>query len=358
MSEFAIVKKILPGKTVVFRTPIEGEDVLVRTGCTSESSSFLHCVLHSYMKDYPSMDIKEQIKCVNRIRSSLSSKIDSKSWEKMDNDRSEFKENICDITLNCCLFFKNDPRARGSATHRVIKNLIGDDEKLLEVYKLITELIPQKEEFEKTIITSTFENSEDQKIYTLRTSIIKNTISYVKKKKEVKSVSQEKVKNICDLVNKFLSAVLKEAEEEAYKSFVSNSEKILDDVNSHTISLVSKKIKRDIYLIDSKNRMPYLNPQTVENLKRRKSIIILCISKGIYEVVGKLLPGNAIQREFDHSEQLIKKIYTFLVNPEKISDEFKDLIKYLPNEFQNSESSNSSSSSSNSEDSSNEDDSD
>jgi len=35
--------KILPvNKTVVFNSPIEGDDVLVRTGTVSEGSSFFH----------------------------------------------------------------------------------------------------------------------------------------------------------------------------------------------------------------------------------------------------------------------------------------------------------------------------
>jgi hypothetical protein len=85
--------------------------------------------------------------------------------------------------------------------------------------------------------------------------------------------------------------------------------------------------------------MPYLSPQSIENLKGRKSIMILCINKDQYEILGKLLPGNSIQREFDHSDQLIRKLHTFLVNPENIFKEFNDLVKYLPKEYQNTESS-------------------
>lgn len=355
MSGLAAVKKISPNTSVVFRTPIECEDTLVRTGCSSESSSFFHCVLHSYWQKYNVMKDEERMKLVRRFRASLAGKIDRKTWEEMDGGfiaKTAFKENISDIILNCYRFFKDDPKARGSATHRVIKNLVGEDEKLFESYKLITELIPLTEGFEEKIMSVAYDESEGQKMSMLNEAIIKNADSYVKKRKDVKSVSQDKSKHIRGLVSKFLTAVMKEAEEEAFKSFVAGSENLPEDVDTYTISVISKKFNRDIYMIDGKNRMPFLNPQTVDNIKGekggkgekgRKSILILCIDKGHYEILGKLLPNNSIQREFEQSDPIIRKIYTFLVNPEKVSEECNDLVKYLPEQYQNSDSSSESS---------------
>lgn len=61
--------------------------------------------------------------------------------------------------------------------------------------------------------------------------------------------------------------------------------------------------------------MPY-NPieSTTYLQKRAKSIIILCIGKNHYEVVGRLLPGNSVQREFDHDDELTQKMFTFIVD--------------------------------------------
>lgn len=356
MSEFAVVKKLDPNKTVVFRTPFEGKDVIVRTGCSSESSSFFHCVLHSCSKEYYSMNDKRRMKLIRRFRASLVGKTDRESWEKIEGGliaKTAFKEKIQDIMLNCYRFFKNDPKARGNATHRVIKNLVGEDEKLFESYKIITELIPFTEGFEDKIISKAYDASEGQKMSMLNKAIIKNAKSYVKKTKEVKSVSKNKTKHICELVSKFVTAVLKEADEEAFKSFVVGCENLADDVDAYTISIISKQFNCDIYMVSAENRMPYLYPQTVDNLKGRKSIMILCINKNQYEILGKLLPGNSIQREFDHSEPIICKIHTFLVNPEKVSEEFNDLVKYLPEEYQNTNSSSDSSSDSKSDSSSN-----
>ena len=339
MSEFADVKKLPPNKTVVFRTPFEGEDVLVRTGCSPEISSFFQCVLHSCSN---SMKEKQRMKLVRRFQESLVSKKDRESWEKIDDGfiaKTAIKEKITDIILNCYRFFKDDPKARGNATHRVIKNLVGEDEKLFECYKLITEIIPLSEGFEEKIISDAYHESKGVKISMLNEKIIKNANSYIKKKKEVKSLSKDKSQRICELVRKFVTAVLKEAEEEAFKSFVASSENLVEDIDSSTISTISKQFNCDIYIISKKNRMPYLSPQTIDNIKGRKSIMILCINKDQYEILGKLLPGNSIQREFDQSDPLIRKIHTFLVNPEKIFKDFNNLVKYLPKEYQNTDSS-------------------
>jgi hypothetical protein len=160
----------------------------------------------------------------------------------------------------------------------------------------------------------------------------------VKKTKEVVYLSKDKSKYVRKLVNKFVTEVLKEAEEEAFKVFVDSSKNLESDIDADTISNISNQFNCDIYMISAKTRMPYLSPQTLDNLKGRKSIMVLCINKDQYEILGKLLPGNSIQREFEKSDPIISKIHTFLVNPEKVSKEFNDLVKYLPKEYQNTDS--------------------
>ena len=52
-----------------------------------------------------------------------------------------------------------------------------------------------------------------------------------------------------------------------------------------------------------------------------------------YEVVGRLLAGNQIQREFDHTDPLIERLYTYLCEPQKIPDKYPKLVSYLPKEL-------------------------
>ena len=84
-------------KSVVFNSPLEGDDVLVRTGTIAEGSCFLHSLLHAYSKEYISLNIKGRMEFVRRFRASLASKIDREDWEKMGGGiiaKVPFQENV------------------------------------------------------------------------------------------------------------------------------------------------------------------------------------------------------------------------------------------------------------------------
>ena len=73
--------KIIPvNKTVVFYSPIEGEDVLVRTGVISEGSSFFHALLYAYSKEYVSMNKKERTKYIHKLKASLIGKVNKENF--------------------------------------------------------------------------------------------------------------------------------------------------------------------------------------------------------------------------------------------------------------------------------------
>jgi|688.fasta_scaffold52326_2 hypothetical protein len=336
--DFGKLKQLPVNKTVVFRSPIEDDDVLVRTGVVCDSSSFFHSIMHAYSKEYASMDEKGRVKLVRRLRSSLSGKIDRESWEEMDGEliaKIPFQENVSDIILNCYRFLTDDQKARGISTHRVIKTLVKDDENILESYKLITKLIPYKT-FENNILQYVYSKSEKQKIADLCDEIIFEVNYYVKTKK---NILKENFIFLSDITNKFIEAVLKEAQDEAFKNYVEGSNNLINSINTYTVNIVSKRFNRDIYFLDGKHRLPYNNSSTTDHIKGRKSIVLIWLGGDKYEVVGRLLPGNSIQRDFDHDDIIIEKLYTFLVEPEKIADKFYNLVQYLPEDYKKKSSS-------------------
>jgi hypothetical protein len=336
--EFSKLKQLPVNKTVVFRSPIEDDDVLVRTGVVSDSSSFFHSIMHAYSKEYSSMDDKGRLKLVRRLRSSLSGKIDRQSWEEMDGGliaKIPFQENVSDIILNCYRFLTDDQKARGASTHRVIKTLVKDDENILESYKLITKLIPYKT-FENNILQYSYTKSEKQKIQDLCNAISFEVNDYLKTKKDI---LQENFLFLSDITNKFIDCVLQEAQDEAFKNYVEGSNNLIDSINTYTVNIVSKRFNRDIYFLDGKHRLPYNNSSSTEHIKGRKSIILIWLGGDKYEVVGRLLPGNSIQRDFDHDDIIIEKLYTFLVKPEKLSEKFYNLVQYLPEDYKKQSSS-------------------
>ena len=50
----------------------------------------------------------------------------------------------------------------------------------------------------------------------------------------------------------------------------------------------------------------------------------------ITKILGRLLPGNKIQREFDFNDHLVKKINMFLNEPKKIKHHYPELNDFLP----------------------------
>ena len=85
-----------------------------------------------------------------------------------------------------------------------------------------------------------------------------------------------------------------------------------------------------MYFLDGTSRLPYNTCPTTANIKSRKSMVVLWVGGNHYEIVGRLLPGNRIQREFPADDELINRIRTFLTDPGKIKELYPDLEQYLP----------------------------
>jgi hypothetical protein len=109
--------KLEDNKTVVFKSPIQGTDVLVRTGNNKKSLSFFQAVLRSCSKKYGSMSTEDKITFLENFQKDITSKVDCKTWEKINGMTSKlsFKEITNDILLNCYLFLEDNPKAKGKS---------------------------------------------------------------------------------------------------------------------------------------------------------------------------------------------------------------------------------------------------
>lgn len=335
MAQLGKLTMLPVNKTFVFYSPIEGEDVLVRTGTIGEGSCFFHSLLHAYSKDYVAMDKKGRMKFVHRLRASMAGKINKENWQDIEGGliaKIPFQENVNDILLNFYRFMTGDKRAKGKSTRQVITDLIGDDDRKIEVYKVLTELIPFEEGFEQNILPNAYGDSEDEKIDSCKEKIVKQTLSYLNTLDTFKNVSKPQTVYIIQSVKDFINIVVTEAENTAYNEYITGLQNISEDVDSYTIGLISDRFNRDIYFIDSTTRMPYRTADT-HNLKSRKSIIVMWTGGVHYEIVGRLLPGNRVQREFSPDDPLIRKLYTFVCLPESVPEKYPDLTPYLPKEY-------------------------
>ena len=331
--------KMLPvNKSVVFFSPVEGEDVLVRTGTISEGSCFFHALLHAYSKDYATMDRKGRMRFVRRLRANMAGKLDQESWEEMGNgiiSKVPFQENVLDILVNFYRFVDGNKEARGRSTRRVIKKLVSKSTGELNAYQSILELVPLRE-FEQKILPSSYSQTDGSRIDACCDVIKEKTCAYLDKCPEMKSLPADNSTFIQEAMKRLIDAVTAEAIDSAFKAYVKGLERVSEEVDGFTIDFISERFKRDIYFLDGKSRLPYNNFPTSENLKGRKSMILIWVGDNHYEVVGRLLPGNRIQREFPHDDVLVERIKMFLMEPDRIPHAFPDLEKYLPSEHRTS----------------------
>jgi hypothetical protein len=326
---------ILPvNKTVVFYSPVEDKDVLVRTGTIGDGSCCYHATLHAYSKEYVSMNEKERGRFVAKLRSSLASKVDRERWEEISGGlvaKIPFQENINSLLHD---FYRHVAKGRDGRTknvRRVIREVIKNDQDN-ETFALITEMVSIND-FEKRILPDVYDRCADDSIQACKDKLVDESERFYNKvfQKLDDKVESRRVDFCVKKLGDLARAVANEADSMAFGDYISNLKDISVVVDRYTIGLISNRFNRDIYFIDSRTRMPYREGGT-DHIKGRKSIILMWTGGVHYEVVGRLLPGNRIQREFRPDEALIKRINMYLCHPEKIPDEYPNLIPYLPKE--------------------------
>ena len=338
MSNQLAVLTVLPvNKTVVFYSPIEGKDVLVRTGTIAEGSCFFHALLHAYSKDYVSMNQSGRMKFVKKLRASIARKVDKSRWETLSNGliaKIPFQENVNTILSDFYRFIARGKTGRTKSVRKVIRNVIIDEKSDTEAYKLVTEMIPIDSGFEKSILPSAYEKCNENTVSECKKTVVSHAVKYYTKEfdKLKGQLEDNKIQFYIEKLKKLIQEVVDEAEQSAYSEYIESLHDSSMEVDSYTIGLISEKFNRDIYFIDARTRMPYRDANT-DKLKKRKSIIVMWTGGCHYEIVGRLLPGNMIQREFDYKDSIIKRMYTYLCRPTKIPDEYPNLIPYLPKDL-------------------------
>jgi hypothetical protein len=323
-------------KSVVFYSPTEGEDVLVRTGTIGEGSCLFHALLHAYSKDYASMDRKGRMKFVRRLRASMAGKVNTESWEDMGGgviSKVPYQENVHNILHNLYNSIEKSGNVRGRSTRRVIKKLSTDDKKMSGIYQILTELLSFNL-LTSDILPRAYDRTQNDRISQCNIAVIEEALDYLRGLDEMKQLDDKKVAYIESKISELLSVVLKEAKNSAYRAYIKGLERVSEDVDTYTIEFISDRFNRDVYFLDGTRRLPYNTCPTTGNIKGRKSMVVLWVGGNHYEIVGRLLPGNRIQREFPSDDEFINRIRTFITEPEKIKELYPDLVEHLPREYQ------------------------
>ncbi len=330
--------KMLPvNQTQTFLTPLQGEDTYVRTGTVGEGSCAYHSILHAYSPKYVKMNQRDRKQVVKKMRKDMADKFTKEDWEKMGDGnlaRFTFNKEMNDLVSSFYTYIeRQDNGIQINVKEKRLRKILTDliTESTLEIYKIIETLVPYSE-FRNNIITLTNITCSKSDIRACKEIIIDNAGIYLQGKLErLGGLEYCREKYIVESYRKLISAIMDEAENEAYYNFLNKLGGCHEFVDEYSLGIIGDTFNRDIYFIDGKTRIPYAND--CNNFKGRKSIVILWIGGVHYEIVGRLLPGNKIKREFEHNDPFIQKMYTLLCRPEQVSGKFPELKQYLPQEF-------------------------
>ena len=220
------LKMLSVNKSVVFYSPMEGEDVLVRTGTIGEGSCLFHALLHAYSKDYATMDRKGRMKFVRRLRASMAGKVNTESWEDMGGgviSKVPYQENVHDILHNLYNFIEKGGSVRGRSTRRVIKKLSTDDKKMGGIYQILIELV-SFHVLTSNILPCAYDRTQDARISQCNIAVIEEALVYLRGLGEMKQLADKKVAYIESKISELLSVVLKEAKNSAYRAYIKGLE--------------------------------------------------------------------------------------------------------------------------------------
>lgn len=271
-------------KTVVFYSPLEKDDVTVRTG-TLDNISFLHALLHAYSREYSHLENVERQTLVDRVYNDL-----LVVYEKhiLSSNQKQLNKYTCEHLLE----------------------LLSD--KTNEVYEIFSELIPSDK------LQTVFDTEED---------VIQKLVDELETQLKTLLDEEERIKFCMEKWSELLK-----------QSHIVAEGKLKPEslpLNKKIINMMGDYLDRDIYCLHYQTRLPL--GERSSDYKKRKTIVVLQVENvngkkkyTKYEVVGKLLPENRVQREFHHRDGFVKRIRVFLYEPVRFVEDYPDLADYLP----------------------------
>ena len=319
------LRKITNGKSVFYNSPFSNTNELVRTGIDMENS-FYHSLLLAYAQDYSASSVDEKNDMVQRFIDSITKKVPEDDWEQLN---SEYKliSYSSEIMLSLASFYEyieTKKKPELEAIQNVMNKLrIASN---FELYEAIFELLSFSNF--KDALRMTNRDSSNESLEDYRKIFISNIISILNNSREFKAIDIEKKKYIINIVNNFLVTFFKEFEKQLFHQFKTKLVVVDSKVNPFLLSVISKRFKRDIYLVDGTDKLPYSVEQIDD--RGRKSIILLRLENS-FELVGKILPNKDIGYEFESDNTIIKKLNMFFLHPEGVRNKYPELSQFLSN---------------------------
>jgi len=300
-----VIKPVQDGRTVVFYSPIEGEDILVRTG-VPQIDSFFHSVLRSTFKQYPQLSEEKKEKVVTNFKRKLSRMaVNTEVYNEI------YKSNVKYSLENIYYFCSSPSKSKGKITGEILK-LTMKNEKELEYYKILLQLID---------INTLGEIIVDNK----ETSYGEKCLSYFRSLEDISGLPADKLQIFEAFLSKLvenLVKVVKAYSKNNYRQYM-ESTSVVDEM---LVELASSYIGKNIYILSSKTRLPLKRYKDFVS-KDRDTIILMEIQeeKTHYEPVGKLITNSVVGRNFKDTDIISLSLHNKIHADESNSDNYYNI---------------------------------
>lgn len=291
-------------KTCIFKPTIDsGKTTLVRTGTMKETEgdgviSFFNSCVHACSDNFIYLSSeKEKFKHINSVKASVIEDIQSGSFGFV-------KETIFYL-LRDFYYYLVSEEIKNDNVKEVIDKLEND----IEFYKLLVEIIPFDAGFIK-IMKNT--NKKFSKYFpdSYKKTFKKETYKFLDYQDIFDSIGKERTDFIISKVS-ILIDIIFSVVDKTYE--VPNLDFISDDL----IMATSKYFKCNIFFIDVESNEPFM----FNTDEQTKSIVLLSFKRKHFEIVGKLLENNRIQRDFSLKEDFIVNLYRKIKSDDSINEE-------------------------------------
>lgn len=317
------LKRTQDSRTLVFYSPVEGDDVFVRSGMIKKTNdTFLHSIFYSYLENFKEFDNNKKNEIVNNFKLSILKPMLIESYKE-----NYFLKKMCKkIVSNLKIVYMNKFNENNNS--EIINYLYSYIDK--KMCNLIIELISYKD-FCNEIILKSLVKFKDNNFELFCKEIYNSILNYVTNIEKLKKSNINKKKKFVYEVQNLIRHIINYIYNIEINEYFSKYEDDNVNNNDYYLQMICKKLKRNIFIIDQKTRMPY---KILENHKLiyNKNIIVLKLIDS-FEIIGKLLEKNKIQRDFNNNNLIIKKIKNFIYQPENIRYNFPELIEFLPKKY-------------------------
>ena len=312
------MNKLSFNKTVIFRSNLEGNNTLVRSGSSNDTNqteinSFICCLLHGTMKKYKNLSESGRNESLQKILDEMKTRLPKLEYYKtiLNNYIDNFFKKVQEFYI----YVNEENREHNFEFETILET----NENSLELFQIISEMITIND-FQKV-----FKFSEE-KFYKSNNFTSSNFLKILQKEvarmimykdffDDIEKSKQDFLMNsTLNLISKLNSININSKDDLILIDFT--------QLDKEKVNFLSQFLDVNIIFIDSETRKPFFIDNNYTFDEKKNSIILLSFDLKYFEIIGKLLNEDKINRSFLSFEEMIKNI-VYLIDLNRKKDDIQ-----------------------------------